>query len=799
MAYIQNPFINRTKQIYIDNMLIDINKDNVNKYFNSIYIVVKITSDNLPLTFYENKISQDTFNDMKDKLCIWKTSLNILCNPSHFNNIIIVSSNVLNNFNRFSYKLSENPDTPYIVLPILNISLPNLTCYLQQFEGITLEKIYNNIVLSEYFFDVINTTYLTDSIINIDEANYWTLNENCSNNIFDINNINNTTILSRDNIYDLFTHLDNKQQYLLFCNLLVSKKYTHLAINNYKLLSSMSHVINNMPQLFRYLIGYSWLTFYYEEINKKHLLNTNDNSIFEIDTASLLPAFPFSIKFPKYNPYMPILLDDNIINGSMNIGGLHNYKNTINGICNLNEFKTRFNLFTTGSMNDLFQSVDWNNIAITGPVMSACLQVRHPLMQCRTHDFNDKSENNNLIKYFNEYYALSYIVVLVKEKDPLKYFEIVTNIYNTITKNMCDIYKPYCKPQHVKLKQIYEINFSVSKYWIEKNIVKKDLSLEYIVENIHNDKIIELFKPYIINEYSEYFNINDYALNIDIHKDGIVHSKIEINYKFKISSPHLKHNIETLMIYQNDFMNIINCNSSPCIRAYYNGDNVYMTSLCVSAHLTYMNLYDNLNVGVLNNNVAHDINMNRMRGFGTWLNKNDIDSFIKISTSIPFWKNIYGSSIDNVSMNGNNISNLGSLSLDHKIFYPRIINIDMFHDAEPINIDTIYNYSCDIISSLQDIESEISKIFHIKESTNMISYKVIEEDGTIKPLDKNIITLYYNNIKNNTFTNPPFILQNPLLNKNHPQYNQHNNMDLSDDYYITDSFGNNHIINIDIN
>jgi hypothetical protein len=551
----------------------------------------------------------------------------------------------------------------------------------------------------------------------------------------------------------------------------------------------MSHVINNMPHLFRYLIGYSWLTFYYEEINKKHLLNTNDNSIFEIDTASLLPAFPFSIKFPKYNPYMPILLDDNIINSSMNIGGLHNYKNTINGICNLNEFKTRFNLFTTGSMNDLFQSVDWNNIAITGPVMSACLQVRHPLMQIYKHK---QSENDNLIRYFNEYYALSYIVILVKEKNPLKYFEIVTNIYNTITKNMCDIYKPYCKPQHVKLKQIYEINFSVSKYWIEKNIVKKDLSIEYIVENIHNDKIIDLFKPYIINEYSEYFNINDYTLNIDIHKDGIVRSKIEINYKFKISSPHLKHNIETLMIYQNDFMNIINCNSSPCIRAYYNGDNVYMTSLCVSAHLTYMNLYDNLNVGVLNNNITHDINMNRMRGFGTWLNKNDIDSFIKISTSIPFWKNIYGSSIDNVSMNGNNVSNLGSLPLDHKIFHPRIINMDTYYDAEPINTDIEYNYhSGDIISSLRDIDDEIAKSFHTKELTNMTDYCVIKEDGCINPLDKSIIISYYNNIKNDK----KFVLQNPYLNKNHPQYNQYND----NNYYITDLSGNNHIINIDIN
>ena len=77
----------------------------------------------------------------------------------------------------------------------------------------------------------------------------------------------------------------------------------------------------------------------------------------------------------------------------------------------------------------------------------------------------------------------------------------------------------------------------------------------------------------------------------------------------------------------------------PCVRAYYNGDNVYMTPSFISAHMTFMNIDYKYFAG--SKDPINIINKYRMRGFGCWLNKNELNTCIKYIYEVPFWNNLF--------------------------------------------------------------------------------------------------------------------------------------------------------------
>jgi len=132
-----------------------------------------------------------------------------------------------------------------------------------------------------------------------------------------------------------------------------------------------------------------------------------------------------------------------------NICGIPDYKDKKNyGIINFNNFKVNMNLFTTGNINnDLFVNIDFgNNIAITGSIMTACLQLYHPLLDNFTGDINQKT-----VKFYDEYYSKSDIDIMVKTSDTFEYIEIVNRIYKQIVINIIKLNPTNAKPEHTKL------------------------------------------------------------------------------------------------------------------------------------------------------------------------------------------------------------------------------------------------------------------------------------------------------------------------------------------------------------
>jgi hypothetical protein len=841
MSIISNPFITGNKLLLpTDSSHIEINIENIPLHFKNVFVIVKTDDSELPMNFFVKMLNQKTLDEVKDKLVIWQTNLQLLKNKDIFEKLSIIKKEDLLPYNKFNFEL----DRYNIVVYILNVSFKNIINYLNNLEGTsTLDKLYNILIVSQYLKDdqnnIKNVIHVENLIKNLEESLYWSLPYNCLANlskpfknrkfnniykkkmlndkkeekeekeekenqhyleyIFKTKNyvdassviqksgykyyyVNNICNYSKEDINSLFTILNPKNRYLLFCNLLVSKNYSHLVINNSYILEMMKDCIKDFSQLMRYIMSYTWLKMYFDESILKRKIKTSDSIVFDINTAEKLPLFPFSYENPKFNPYMPIMIDDKILNAKANINSFMQYKNkvsyTSSGFCNLEEFKKRINIFTLGNnKGNLFADIEWKKLklALGGSIMSACLQKHHPLLNI----FTENNMDAKLNRFFNEYYSLADIDLMFLGTDVLQYMQNVKEFYNQIVVNTCIIFSPYAEPEHIRLNQKFQAHYSVKDTWVIKNIVNENLTFEFIYKNLEEKQIKDLFKVYfesdlikklddefkeekdkLKKDFPDYFQkADDYELKIhiimtnkkendelDLENEGIMNdlkcdTQIKINYKYQIHSPHLNHKLELFMSKGEDHMSLVSAFHLPCVRSYYDGDNVYILPSCIFAHMTYMNIDYKYFAG--SKDPIEIINKNRMRGFGTWLNENEIKNFIEYSSEIDFWNNLYGVNKDSINKEE---AIRGALTFKHKLLHPRLINIDYFYEAQYVNLDEGYNdeVNGETINSELDIISEINRNYGVDPiDFNMKKFTAINKEGFINPLQKWLIEAFY--------------------------------------------------------
>ena len=861
---IQNPFIIGNKLLLpTDSESIEININNVANHFKTLFVLVKKNDIPLIKSCFNKHIDEATLTYLSENLLIWKTSLHLLKNKANFDKTIIIEKSTLEKFNHLGIELSNYN----LVVPIFTVAFKNILSYLENKNGDSnLDKIYNNILLSNYFKDDIdnikNKFQFNQMIKSLDESNYWSMPYNCLSNlnqVFKLRKfhvsclkkieeskessdsadylemifknkkyvdaasilkkqggnklyiINNYCKYTKEDINNLFSLLDEKQKYFLFCNLAISKNYCHLVINNEFILDMMKNKIEEFAPLFRYLFGYSWLRFYTEESIKKSNLKSTDDIIFDINTASKLPIFPFCLAHPKYNPYMPIMVADSQLKPEINMGGLkepqlNNNKTNIhnNGICNIDEFRKNINMFITRHAdNDLFSGLEWAKlkIAIGGSIMSACIQKKHPLVNI----FNEVTPEEKMVRYFNEYYSKSDVDVMFLTQNPFEYMKNVMEFFNQIVVNTCIINPSYAEPEHVNLNPLFQAHLIVQKDWVIKNIVNENITIDFIYKNLTDPSIIELFKPYIkielenkikkdseeqqipIDElkrnYPDYFlPLDKYDIKIHIYnnnkdkvdksetdsiskiveetilKDDLIEQStvlsqvvLKINYKYRITSRHFDHPIELFMAKGDNFMSLVSQFHLPCVRAYYDGTNVFMTPTCVTANLTYMNI--DYKYVASSTDIREIINKNRMRGFGSWLNDTEIESQIDYSSNTLFWSNLFGVVKEPI--------NRGGLSLNHKLFRPRFINENSFHDSPYIDFTNGYKQHNDEVplQTITDIDIQIKTKFNIQNFINfdMSKFTTIDKDGNIRPVQKWVIEAFYEYNKMMNSQNTPII------------------------------------------
>jgi hypothetical protein len=508
---INNPFKNTVEEI---------------KDCKKVYILcLKNGIDEIDDFFDKDKLNNQKYKEYINKMVLIEGSYYMLKNKTHKQNCSLVSKKDIQQFNHYKlnldefnyviniYNISENDIKLY--LQLYN------SFNLEEYFKVNILSDYFNCNVDNFYIN----HKLENLIKNLGEIVYWKNENNCKlnmtkpfinrgfnlklktddnkeiqkaiQNILDNNNkdinylqyiyrkdlyvdassaitrdgyriykINNDTInFEYEQINEIFRNVNDEQQYYLFNYMLVSKKYCHLVINNSYILDKMNNIISNFKIMYKYLFGYTWLTLYLEECIKKTMTSVKDRFVFDIHTASKLPFFPYCQTNIHMNPYTCVLVNRDVINYENNFKGLPmivNYQHY--GISTMQQFKHNFNIFTTSNPNkSILDGVNWNNIAVTGSTMTACIPKRSPLVDL----FNYNTEDLKLDRYFDEYYHFSDIDIMFNDQSMFKYIDKVYHIHDIVKNNLTDMKKN----NELKIIPFKKVAIIISVDYINKNIV----------------------------------------------------------------------------------------------------------------------------------------------------------------------------------------------------------------------------------------------------------------------------------------------------------------------------------------
>ena len=725
--------------------LINIKNNKIFKHFDTMYILCLKNRDVDINDFYKKNVSVKELNNLIQNFELVEFNLNLLNNKIHKSRVIYFESYYLNKFsdkfnfsemilvlplinidiNSLNLYLSQfDSDDEMNFFEYLNIKMVNnfyqntdenlnllvtkikkidvlWSKYINEF-NITNEFQNRNLISSRDFknknirsLNLSNSDYLSNIDDNktrnfIDPSiciNRYKGNFLCQQNSFFVENINNC-------IQNISTYYE---VYMLSLILLTSEKYCYLVINNptfLNLLNNFKSFNNNTNEVvyislvetyllsYQYAIGYTWLSLYINESLNKKYLTQNNKCIFTIDNASKLPSFPVHIEnYVRFNPYLPILINENALNLKYNILGVEPNNKFRYGVVDYQTFLERFNIFATrNSKVNILENIDMNNLAITGSVIPACITKYNPLM-----DLHDTYE-----RYLDEYYIGSDIDVMCNIQDDFKFIERIYIFYNQIKSN----FKKYFD-EDINIEPIKNIVIFINDDFIKK-ICKytkkkvdlnspeiKDVVYKYYCDKKLNDisKYInsEIWTNDIFNSYFDIVPINN--LNILYKKDHFFEYNESI--KFKLTS-NLITTFEIFKIQYDDFISAVSQFHLSCVRGIFNGSQVLLTPSCISSAQTLV-CFDIKYFASFTTSWKKIVAKYRGRGYSILLNNKEIDEFINYCYEDEHQRKLYNNfNKTTISLNRNL---LGSLHIDSKIFKPRSILHTLYSKYKPVSFE----------------------------------------------------------------------------------------------------------------
>jgi len=438
---------------------------------------------------------------------------------------------------------------------------------------------------------------------------------------------------------------------------------------------------------------------------------------------------------------------------------------------------------------DLLENINFKElkIAITGSIMTACAQYKHPLMKLF----------DNTKRYFDEYYYESDIDVMVMSENIYEFIDIAKQFHEKLMLNCCQYMN--AEVQHVKYNLVRTSYLFVTSEFIKEHICPKhNIAYDVIIKNLELKTIINLFVPYakkmhemecknkieglndvetlkLMDKYAELFlfdetnlviKIKDSKTNttmINTNANNVIfeseYSQEEIemmlhnttdddkfnitikmvdglgfsdNYKVKISAYQLSRDFELFPVFKDDFMSTVANFHMPCVRAYYNGENVFMTPSFISAHMTFMNIDYKYFAGI--RDPIDILNKYRMRGFGILLNDDEKQHMAYYNGSLNNkWNNMF-----NVNLkNKDSISKFfGPQNINSNIFKP-LVFLKSFPKDIYNNVPTTRTFGdnvdlADYLRTKKSYDSSSSLV-------NTLKLKTINEDGKVEPLKKWVI------------------------------------------------------------
>jgi hypothetical protein len=483
---------------------------------------------------------------------------------------------------------------------------------------------------------------------------------------------------------------------ILLTNMLISKEYCHLVLNNANILEIFNKLAPNYfnESQIRKIISYGWISLYLEETIKRSFIDVNDRFVFTADVASKLPTFNFNLQKLKDSPYFPLLINDKLY-ADLNAYGVENYHlsnfDTVNGVdkelikntygvADINTFKKRMNVFLSGNKNfDIFKYANFKNIAVSGSLMAACTPNFNPLFL---------NVDCNFESFVDEYYGGADLDIMCNHQDVFQYIDTAYELnyaFDMATKELsCD---NISRIEYVKTSNIF-INFNKVQEIIDElklNCTKENFN-EKITEN--KQKIYKLYTDKKINDHKTYFDqsdkfkdpkyngffeilpveaVNIYVKNFTDLDDDLTPSAYMVteNLKFKYKITGIKRSFEIFQIKFPNFFSTVHKFHLPCVRSYYDGTTVHMLPSAVSACMLLSNLEYKYFAGT--KDPIEVINKYRQRGFTTILNDKERIKMIKYSHDVEKWRELY----DIRTLSKNNTDKLFKpIDLGHKLFKP---------------------------------------------------------------------------------------------------------------------------------
>lgn len=488
--------------------------------------------------------------------------------------------------------------------------------------------------------------------------------------------VNSSDTYSPEQMVTIYNLLKTeKEKYHLLNNLLVSKDLCHLIVNNQELLTQSKPIIDKYLHVFKYTWGYAWLTLYLEESLKRNNSVKSDRFVLDINTANKLPIFPFNVLDLKQNPYLTLLIDDSELNSVNNCLGFAYQENYDGyGIVDLETFKKRFNIFTTGNKDiGIFDGIKWDNFAISGSIIPSCLQKRSPLLDYYITEANG-NEDIGFANFVNKYYGSSDIDLMCNETSTVEFIKNIQTVYDIFKQNTKS------KDEDIKIETIRSIAIMITKYFFEDCLedFNKKFNLNKTVKEFEEMIDDFRFKFYIYSKYTQCKEQQSFKLvaegqldpqnkfckeylmpfsnetmsifkaddkfygeeykkkDVDIllyrndfknvnkfeQKDNHCVIKMAESVRFKITSTNINKTFEIFKIHNKDFFGTVANFHFPCVRAYYQGTNVYMLPSCITALQTGINIEYKYFAGI--RNPLEIIDKYLKRGFGVVLNKFEI-------------------------------------------------------------------------------------------------------------------------------------------------------------------------------
>lgn len=817
--HVINPFFGNTKTH--DECEEELSQTNFYKYFDKIYIVLPICKPKLE---WLNKfITEDNLNDLYQNCMVIVRKSSIGKINIFYEWMKTISKEKLYKLKSGSINLKELPDK-VMILPFFILPLDNMIGFLNMYdEKDWLETFLINHKLTDYLKISKNFYELKDAL-ETSPTTYWCKYNNCkintteqflnrnfrwnvfksekdptkiktieemknfklkedgyismffkSQGLFDnkFNTVNFKLhrlpkikkLINTEQFNNILTEVSHKNRFKIFMNALVSPDYCHLILNNGKVWDIMSNMLERCLPVLRYALFYSYTSLYLQEIIKKTRLTRDDTCILKLDNACKIQNFPYLQSDINSHPGLAAtsLLKQNYIPKD-NFYGLANRTNELNELNNTSEFKSKLNIFLTGcSDKNILEYINFDNIHITGSVLTACIPKNPQLVNLFKKHIPDGVANSDdyiYHRYYNEYYANSDVDVLININNPINFYKKVIEFkkqleqgiatYNgleSIEVNMDTIRKGYFGFNNAFLEK------KLIPYWKEKG---ENITSKFIIENMYDSsKVYKYFKHYydekkkdfyeqfitntgyddIAKEYPFFFSdIKEEDITFNIYEningknykvyqqdfgkvlenpptDEEIYYNVVESTKYKLNSGLLNHPFELFTIPQEDPWSCINKFHMAPVRGYYDGKDVYLTISAVIAFQTMLSPDYRILFG--SKDPVEICNKYRMRGFGVLLNKNELAQTIEYSSRMEFWKRSY-----NLEQNNTNSIKLflGFHDINHNFYKPRLCNADAYKESDYVELEyDIVKY--EYIKNKNELYAALYKTFNTTESS----------------------------------------------------------------------------------